>query len=707
MSAREFLFLENNQASAAQQSFNESSDSGVVPVVLSGDGSITASQPPNARGTLGLCPPRSDEVVPVVFDADVDSTAAARADLSVSSASESRTGLAEYAADTNCEVATSSELPESLRLLALVGTDDDPYKAGGPWSYAEKKGGRVFFITQNAEHSETGTVLLTSEQIEAAVGKKGMTRWAWILHDKDTYSAEDVKKLPHAVVGALKARHFHAAVKRKSFTSIATIARAFGVPPNAVEVKPESAFLDLVEYLTHEHPNEVKKGQHLYTDDEVHANFDWRPELEDHKLARSLKVGRGRDPDKAQQIFIAVSRGEMSLAEVRATEPEIYTAKGNLGHLQKLRGDFLAHQDAPEQVVNYYVFGPGGVGKDLLAKALARALAPEAEVPFFKLGGENVSWEGYDGEPIVIWEDMRVGDMIRVAKSRGMLFRILGPWRERTEAPIVNVKNSRTQLLNRVNIVTGPESYDKFLRGLAGEYESMQGGVRVKHEAENLAQGFRRFPVIIPVDEKEFSIFINLGVLNGTREYESFEKHEHMRQDLEQLRRRSRAIKDAAERDRAIETVESQTVAPIIAQHARLTGADVDPVDADLLIADFADAGTPVTGRAMNSTRQSQHLTAVVNDYLIVHQRLYPDDYGEPRLPQQLPAETESQYIQRLRSQTNSMVELETHQRQYAALQEAKFFELHPDQREKILSAFKNGQALSASESELESGELS
>ena len=29
----------------------------------------------------------------------------------------------------------------------------------------------------------------------------------------------------------------------------------------------------------------------------------------------------------------------------------------------------------------------------------------------------------------------------------------------------------------------------------------MQGGVRVKHEAENLGQGFRRFPVIIPVAE--------------------------------------------------------------------------------------------------------------------------------------------------------------------------------------------------------------
>ena len=62
---------------------------------------------------------------------------------------------------------------------------------------------------------------------------------------------------------------------------------------------------------------------------------------------------------------------------------------------------------------------------------------------------------GVHGEPVVIWEDMRVGDMIRTAKSRGMLFRILGPWREPDEKPIVNVKGSKTQLLNRVNIVRG------------------------------------------------------------------------------------------------------------------------------------------------------------------------------------------------------------------------------------------------------------
>jgi hypothetical protein len=194
----------------------------------------------------------------------------------------------------------------------------------------------------------------------------------------------------------------------------------------------------------------------------------------------------------------------------------------------------------------------------------------------------------------VIWEDMRVGDMIRTAKSRGMLFRILGPWREPDEKPVVNIKNAHTQLLNRVNIVTGPEGYDDFLRGLAGEYESMQGGVKVKHQAENLGQGYRRFPLVIPVGEREFGIYVNLGVLNGTREYQSYEKYERMRQDLELVARRCKAIKDGAERLRVRHQIEAQTVAPILEHHDRIAQPVVEEASADDILAEFADVGQSI-----------------------------------------------------------------------------------------------------------------
>lgn len=495
-----------------------------------------------------------------------------------------------------------------------------------------RKVSRVISVMQYHRHPESDEVIFTQEQLDkglAALDDR-LYRWAYIWHDSDRLVEVD-EGTTEMVCCGLKGLHVHIVLWFKDIDgprpTVRAVSDALTIPsprvrvPNEVEEieknagrgAAEKAFYDLCEYLCHEtrgssgvvgihHPDrhylvdksqQGQPGKYQYGRGRVVANFDFSASLDAHMATRH-DAAEGGTGAKLSKLFQAVGQGTLTLKQVRDQEPAMYFAKGNMAHFQKLRGDFLAYQDAPEAVMNFYVFGEGGTGKDLLAKALARALAPDAERPYFKVGGDNVSWEGYDGEPVVIWEDMRVGDMIRTAKSRGMLFRILGPWREPDERPIVNIKNSKTQLLNRVNIVTGPQGYEEFLRGLAGEYESMQGGVRVKHEAENLGQGFRRFPVIIPVAEREFSIFVNSGVLNGTREYQSYERYEHMRQDLELLARRCKAIKDAAERERVRGAIEARTVAPIVEQHDRIARPDLDPIDGDDLFAEFAGVGQPI-----------------------------------------------------------------------------------------------------------------
>ncbi|GAB3754386.1 hypothetical protein GCM10027591_03230 [Zhihengliuella somnathii] len=492
---------------------------------------------------------------------------------------------------------------------------------------------RVFSIMQYREHPETGEVMLTQEQIdeglEALVDR--LHRWAYVWHPYDRLVEVD-EGTGETVCCGIKGLHVHMVlwVKEDPRPTIRTVSDAFSIP--SARVKPpkemveeggtehngrdaaEKAFFDLVEYLPHESrgKNAIRgihqpdrhylvdktqvgmPGKYQYGRGRIVANFDFGRELDAH-MGMRRNAAEGGGGAKLSKLFQAVGMGSLTLKQVRDQEPAIYFAKGNLAHFQKLRGDYLAYQDAPESVMNFYIFGLAGVGKDMLAKALARALARDEDKPYFKVGGENVSWEGYDGEPVIIWEDMRVGDMIRTAKSRGMLFRILGPWREPDEKPIVNIKGSKTQLLNRVNIVTGPEDYEEFLRGLAGEYTQLLGnGQRVQHKAENLGQGFRRFPVIIPVAEREFSIFVNSGVLNGTREYQSYERYEHMRQDLELLARRCKAIQDTAERERVRGEIEARTVAPIVEQHDRIAQPDMEPIDAEDLFAEFADVGQPI-----------------------------------------------------------------------------------------------------------------
>lgn len=527
-----------------------------------------------------------------------------------------------------CEVATAPEdvaAAQTFFASVKVSESADQKKRA-------RKVSRVISVMQYHQHPETGDVIFTQEQLDeglAALADR-LYRWAYIWHDSDRLVEVD-EGTTEMVCCGLKGLHVHIVLWFKDIDgprpTVRTVSDALTVPsprvrvPNEVDEieknagrgAAEKAFYDLCEYLCHEtrgasgivgihHPDrhylvdksqQGQPGKYQYGRGRVVANFDFSASLDAHMATRH-DAAEGGTGAKLSKLFQAVGQGTLTLKQVRDQEPAMYFAKGNLAHFQKLRGDFLAYQDAPESVMNFYVFGEGGTGKDLLAKALARALAPDAERPYFKVGGDNVSWEGYDAEPVVIWEDMRVGDMIRTAKSRGMLFRILGPWREVDEKPIVNIKNSKTQLLNRVNIVTGPQDYEEFLRGLAGEYESLQGGVRVKHEAENLGQGFRRFPVIIPVAEREFSIFVNSGVLHGTREYRSYERYEHMRQDLELLARRCKAIKDTAERERVRGEIEARTVAPIVEQHDRIARPELDAIDGDDLFAEFAGVGQPI-----------------------------------------------------------------------------------------------------------------
>lgn len=344
----------------------------------------------SSGGTMGLCPPAETEVVSVVSDG-------------------SETGLASV-----------GELPEALRLLDLVGTDADPYKEGGAWAYADAEdlGGRVFFITQNEKYLDTDRVLMSPERIEKAVAKKGMTDWAWIEHDKDVYTAEETEKLPGAVAGQPKAAHFHIAIRRKSFATIGQIARAFGVPPSAVEIKPQGSFMDLVEYLTHEHPNQIAKGKYHYGDGEVRASFDWRPALDDHKLARSAKAGQRASLKKRDAIREAVLLGEMTLKQVREDERAIYIQ--DLEKLQKLRQDYMLHQPAPRHRTNYYIGSPAGAvrkgrtGKTQLAKLFARMLYPDLDGDecYHVATDARVPLQNYKGQPVIIWDDYSVPGLL-------------------------------------------------------------------------------------------------------------------------------------------------------------------------------------------------------------------------------------------------------------------------------------------------------
>lgn len=527
-------------------SSNLRSETEVVSVAFGGS---RADDPCNGGGTMGLCPPASNEVVSVVFD-----------------------GGSTDSAQPDASFPASGERAEALRLLDLVGTEADPYKAGGPWVYADAEdlGGRVFFITQNATYATTGQTLVTPERIEKAVVKKGMTRWAWVVHDKDRYTAEEAAKIPGAVAGQPKADHFHVVVERKSFATLGVISRAFGVPPNAVEIKPQGSFLDLVEYLTHEHPNQIAKGKYHYDDDDVHANFDWRPALDDHKLARSAKAGQRANLKKRDSIREAVMLGEMTLKEVREKERAIYIQDRRTLH--ELRQDFMLHQPAPRYRTNYYIGSPAGAvrkgrtGKTQLAKLFARMLYPdlEADECYHVATDARVPLQNYKGQPVIIWDDYSVMGLLIALGGREGVWQVFD---DHPSASDVNIKFGSVRLVHAVNIIAKTTPYAEYLDGLAGEYTDAKGET---HEAEDRNQSWGRFPVVFEVTPDSIEMLVNRGFADDTDDYLAYQKVAKMRASMKAVCSGLDAIENDEEREAATFQVGEVLLRPIIEQHRAL-----------------------------------------------------------------------------------------------------------------------------------------
>jgi len=397
-------------------------------------------------------------------------------------------------------------LPESLRLLAQVGTDDDPYAEGGPWAYANETGGRCFWVMQYAEYQPTAQTLLTDAQVQHAVNRKGVTRWAYAWHDRDTVTEDDVKRDPALVLDALKSRHCHVAELRKSFATIAQVARAYGVAPERVEVKPPSAFLDMVAYLDHSGEHQQAEGKFLYPADAVHANFDWGGEVAKHRLARKEGQPSLTPRDQLRQ---AVMHGEMTLKQAREQRPIGYA--NDLPRLRELWADFMRTQPSPPFRLNAHISGGGKMGKspvaELLARALADVLFPDLDYDdaIYWAGSPAVALQHYRGQPIIVWNEYRAVDFFKVFAGRSGIFSAF----DVHPLPFdVHMLYGDRRLSQVINIITNVNDPAEFMSGLAGTYKNRHGETI---EAEDVTQAWGRFPLFLAVRAESVECFVNAG----------------------------------------------------------------------------------------------------------------------------------------------------------------------------------------------------
>lgn len=469
---------------------------------------------------------------------------------------------------------------------------------------------RIINICQYERNPRTGEDLRFGERnITAAIDHKTIKECAYILHDKDVYNEDEEARCIEALgkeydafgtdvpdgltkeeyirrelwvhAGEVKPRHWHIVARADYAVELAVFAAWFGVPENQIDVpKGHGAFMDCVEYLTHENPKQIAAGKHRYEDSEVHANFEFRKELDRRALSRAKY---GQEVDRKTELRLKVLDGELTLRDVKRNYRLNYIQDRDM--LQKFRLEYIQDATPPKVRHNFYICGGGGVGKGVSSMLLAHALYPEIEDEddlLFRVGADGTTFEGYDGQPVIIWDDCRSYDLLKKLGSRGNVFNVFDTTPHKRKQ---NVKFGAVNLINAVNIVNSVQPFAEFLNGLVGEYVD-RDGVEHKAEADEKSQSYRRFPFIMPLRADDFDILINRAYMEGGTDYEDYIKYERLRGNFGAL------IKAMPEGSVSLVNVSTGMVRPLIEARDQVEQKALS--DAEANEDDFKDWGKPI-----------------------------------------------------------------------------------------------------------------
>jgi hypothetical protein len=411
----------------------------------------------------------------------------------------------------------------------------------------------------------TGNAITLDEIFANLKRYKSFTYWACVIHDKDKYTQPDIDDMccrlreecekkdikdetaitqyieqnAWAKLGDDKNNHIQMAVKCDYAMEFEQIARLLGVPQHLVKkVTGKGALLDCTRYLTHEEEKQQKLGKHRYDDTEIHTSdsfADWRKQLDNQEEDTKI-YGAGRT--QIEKAILDVQNGRKTINQCFREMDGIDYDKAKK-RLISARGDYLEKRAVlPNTRLSFYVEGSGGIGKDTLCLLLSRALFPDIEHIediAHNVSDPRIAFDKYDGQPVIIWSDMRAGQFIGDFGRRAVIenFFEIHP---KPNASSVNIKYGSTRLTHHFNIINGIEPYRVFIEGLAGEYKDKNG---IQHHAERhqLSQFFRRMPIIIPLRENDFDILINKGIFEGTREYSQYIEYANMVGSFAKLQR--------------------------------------------------------------------------------------------------------------------------------------------------------------------------
>jgi hypothetical protein len=383
---------------------------------------------------------------------------------------------------------------------------------------------------------------LTEDKIKSVLSSyKTIEKYAYIKHDKDKnivekWRIDDTRNTENPIQQSeeLKKPHWHIVIQFKTPQFLNLVSKWFGISENYVDIpKGRDSFIQCVKYLTHEGEKQQKEGKFHYQDNEVISNFNFREEIEKYeekKLNSSLK-GQG----KKESI-----RKKVMFEGLKLSQIDIDDYVADFATLQKCRLEYLKRfAELPKTRINFYITGGSGTGKSLSSRALAKTLVDpqntlkDNEV-FFVVGQSGSLFEGYDGQPVLVWDDLRAMDLLKhFNKNVGAIFNLFDVIPSESQQ---NVKFSSVKLINSINIVNSVQAFQEFCDTIC--YKNELGGI---YEAPK--QIFRRFPFFIELSaNQKYDFFVNSQFFNEDEgNYKAYIQHKNLGIGLKKI---STAYKD-------------------------------------------------------------------------------------------------------------------------------------------------------------------
>ena len=415
-------------------------------------------------------------------------------------------------------------------------------------------------------YDDAGNVLFSIARLIDWLVKNAdiISRYAWVLHDRDVYVVEDADlsvkaptqelatvgywlaideelrsiraflRSPFALIGALgalKPAHIHCAVEFNNARSYAQIAQELGLPEGQIH-KPTArlpktmrgyVFEAMAAYQCHQDPEQLAKGKTPYDFAEIHTSgFDYGEMFHEYMNRKTRAKASKMTRSEVNELANAIRRGEKTTHELE----EQYGWSFVWQHRKQFADattDYVLSDDCPlDNRLSMYI-GPSkdyierggrlaGLGKSALSTEIARALHPEmvnSLDAYHEVTNLKVPYERYKGQPTIVFHESRG----RMVAKLGGVENFLNLTDPHPKKGAENIKFGDVVIVSDTLIFEGIQPYQTFMEGLAGEYTDKDGN---KREAEALEQVPRRFPLVLELEDKMVRLLINKGVFGHT-----------------------------------------------------------------------------------------------------------------------------------------------------------------------------------------------